>query len=116
MPYCRLAYMLHPKYAGQGMDLQHAEQGRAWFAEHNPEFLAAAISFQAEALSYPESFFQPAPHTMEPVTWWKAVRFGSDLPDGFVDLIISLHMASASSESLERIFRALLWAGHHQAV
>lgn len=99
-----VAYMLHPKYMGLGMDLQHAETARVWLAERNPEFLAAAISFQAEAPPYPESFFLPAARTMKPVTWWKVVGANTVLPDGFVDLMISLHTATASSASLEIIF------------
>lgn len=104
LPCHMVAFMMHPKYSGQDMDLEDAESAREWLAEHNLEFLAAAISFQAEALPYPRSFFMAAARTMDPVTWWQAVGANSILPDGFMDLMVSLHQASASSASLERIF------------
>ena len=104
LPCHMVAYMLHPNYSGVGMDLQDVETAKDWLMELNPEYLAAAISFQAEATPYPKSFFQPAARTMKPDTWWKAVGESCVLPDGFVDLMITLHVATASSASLERIF------------
>ena len=104
LPCHMVAYMLHPNYSGVGMDLQDVETAKDWLMELNPEYLAAAISFQAEATPYPKSFFQPAARTMKPDTWWKTVGESCVLPDGFVDLMITLHVATASSASLERIF------------
>ena len=104
LPCHMVAYMLHPKYAGKDMEPKDAETAREWLGDHNSEFLAAAIAFQAEASPYPKSFFLPAARTMKPVTWWQAVGVNSVLPDGFVDLMVTLHEASASSASLERIF------------
>ena len=100
------AYMLHPKYCGQGMDIQDVETAKNWLMELNPDFLLAVISFQAEADPYPKSFFQPKARTMMPSTWWIAVGNSCKqlLPDGFVELMVSLHVATASSASLERIF------------
>ena len=44
--------MLHPKYAGKDMVLQDTEIAREWLAEHNTEFLAAAIYFQDKYSPY----------------------------------------------------------------
>ena len=42
---------------------------------------------------------------MNPVTWWKAVGAQcKDLPDGFIELMITLQSSVASSSSLERVF------------
>ena len=42
---------------------------------------------------------------MDPVTCWKAIGSKcTDLPDGFVDLMVTLQSATASSASLERVF------------
>ena len=106
LPCHMAAYMLHPKYCGQGMDIQDVETAKNWLMELNPDFLIAALSFQAEADPYPKSFFQPKARTMMPSTWWTAVGNSCKqlLPDGFVELMVTLHVATASSASLERIF------------
>ena len=80
-----VAYMLHPKYSGQGMDSEDAESARAWLAEISQEYVAAAITFQAQASPYPQSFFQPAVLAMNPSTWWKSIGKNCKLPEGFVD-------------------------------
>ena len=41
---------------------------------------------------------------MKAVTWWQAVDRNCILPDGYVDLVITLHIATSSSAALERIF------------
>ena len=104
LPCHMVAYMLHPKYAGNGMDPEDAEVARVWLGEKNPEYLAAAISFQAEAHPYPKSFFLPTAREMKAVIWWQAVGRNCILPEGFGDLVVTLHMATSSSASLERIF------------
>ena len=99
-----VAYMLHPKYAGNDMDPEDAEVARVWLGEKNPEYLAAAISFQAEAHPYPKSFFLPTACEMKAVILWQAVDRSCILPKDFGDLVVTLHMATSSSASLERIF------------
>ncbi len=64
-----VAYMLHPKYNGEGMDIEDAEIARAWLADINPEFVAAAITFQAQAPHYPQTFFGPKVLDMKPHIW-----------------------------------------------
>ena len=53
LPCHMAAYMMHPKYNGQDMDLEDAEKARAWLAEINPDFVASSILFQIQALPYP---------------------------------------------------------------
>ena len=64
----------------------------------------AAITFQAQASPYPQSFFQPAVLAMNPSTWWKSIGKKCKLPEGSMDLMLTLHMTSASAACIERIF------------
>ena len=72
--------------------------------EAEPEYITAAISFKAEAFSFPKSFFLPTAHTMPASVWWQEVGANSILPDAFVELMVILHTATVSSATLERIF------------
>lgn len=103
---CHLAANLfHPDYMGQRLTLAQVETVKTWLMEKNPDFLATAVAFQAEAHPFPQSYFQPGPRKLNPVTWWKAVSSkNADIPDSFLDLMLTLHTATASSSSLERIF------------
>ena len=64
-------------------------------------YVAAAITFQAQASPYPQSFFQPAVLAMNPSTWWKSIGKNCKLPEGFVDLMLTLHMTPASAACIE---------------
>ena len=64
----------------------------------------AVITFQAQASPYPQSFFQPAVLAMNPSTWWKSIGKICKLSEGFVDLMLTPHMTSASVACIERIF------------
>ena len=93
------------KYNGQDMDLEDAETARAWLAEINPDFVAASILFQAQALPYPKSFFLPnVAENTKPHIWWQSLERHSKLPKGFVELMVNLHTASASAACIERVF------------
>lgn len=59
---------------------------------------------RAQADPFPATFFQPAAQEMKLTTWWTAVKASMDLPQGFLDLMLQLHSACASSASLERVF------------
>ncbi|CAL4099016.1 unnamed protein product [Meganyctiphanes norvegica] len=84
---------------------QDVESTRNWLAERCVVCLPAAISFQAEASPFPKFFFQPAVrNSTPPVAWWKGVGVNCAPAKGFVDLLINLHTATASSASLNRIF------------
>jgi len=103
---CHLAaYMFHPKYMGENLSPDQVEVAKGWLLTKGDDYLGAAIAFQAKAPPFPESFFQAAARLLSPVTWWKAVgNQCHDLPDGFVDLMVALQSACASSASLERVF------------
>ena len=103
---CHLAaYMFHPKYMGAELSQQQVEAAKDWLLERGDDYLPAAIAFQAEAHPFPQLFFRPSARLLNPVTWWKGIGSSTkDLPDGFVDLMITLQSASASSASLERVF------------
>ena len=71
LPCHMAAYMMHPKYNGQDMDLEDAEKARAWLAEINPDFVASSILFQTQALPYPKSYFLPSvAENTKPHIWW----------------------------------------------
>ncbi len=101
---CHLAaYMFHSKYMGQELLQQQVEAVKDWLVERGDDYLPAAIAFQAEAHPFPQCFFRA--RLMNPVTWWKGIGLSTtDLPDGFLDLMVTLQSAVASSASLERIF------------
>ena len=104
---CHLvAYMFHPKYLGEQLSQEQVEIAREWLLNKGEDFLPAAIAFQAEAAPFPESYFRPEARLMDPVTWWKAMGSReSDLPEGFVDLMVTLQSACASSAALERCIK-----------
>ena len=105
LPCHMAAYMLHPKYVGQEMDQSDAETARMWLCNINPEFVAAAITFQSQGSPYPRSFFQPMVlYSMGPATCWRSLRKNCNLPKGFVDLVTNLHSTSASAACIERVF------------
>ena len=65
-------------------------------------FLPAAIAFQAEATPFPASFFIARGWASNPVTCVKALGSSSTgLPDGFIDFMMALQSAVASSAALE---------------
>lgn len=110
---CHLvAYMLHPKYAGKHMTMDQVVTAKVWLTDRDERYLGAAISFQAEADPFPHSFFKPAAKTMSAVTWWKGASASAQLPEGFVDLVIMLLSACASSASLESV--QLIWTSADQ--
>lgn len=87
---CHLAaYMFHPKYMGQELSQLQVEAVKDWLMERGDDYLPAAIAFQAEAHSFPQSFFRA--RLMNPVIWWKGIGLSTtDLPDGFLDLMVTL--------------------------
>ena len=97
---CHLvAYMFHPKYLGAGLTLEQIESVKEWLICKDGAFLPAAIAFQAE------SFFTARGRASNPVTWWKAlVSSLTGLPDGFIDFMVALQSAVASSAALELVF------------
>ena len=69
--------------------------------QKNPDCLAAAVAYETKSSPFPGSFFSLS--VMHPVVWWKGLA-ESELQEGFVDLIVSLLSACATSASVERIF------------
>ena len=106
---CHLvAYMFHPKYLGAGLTLEQIETVKEWLICKDEAFLPAAIAFQAEATSFPASFFTTRGRASNPVTWWKALDSSSTgLPDGFINFMVALESAVASSAALELVFSSI---------
>ena len=69
------------------------------------DFLQTVIAFENGDEPFEEYMFsEPVTSTMHPVKWWKMVSKSCVMPLGFVDYVVSLHSACASSASIERIF------------
>ena len=71
LPCHLVAYMLHPKYAGEHLSPAQIEVAKGWLVERNESFIVPAISFQAQAEPFPASFFRAEARGMKPSTWWK---------------------------------------------
>ena len=72
-----------------------------WLLRKNVEFLNLAIAFQAQAAPFPPSFFKA--QNVKASTWWRATPKGK-IDEKFIEIMIQLHSACASSASIERIF------------
>ena len=108
LPFHMAAYLLHPKYQGEGLTPTHVKSARA----KDPVFVNLTIQFQAKGAPFPDSFFDEVvvngPAKVQPLAWWKSVgRQAPDIPAPFIELMIQLHSAIsavASSASIEKIF------------
>ena len=99
---CHLtAYMLHPKYQGQKLNVEQQEIVNEWLLAKNPDYLCAAVSFKTKSVPFPPSYFKIT--HLHPVTWWKGLRT-AQLPENFSNTMVQLHSACASSASIERVF------------
>ena len=101
------AYLLHPKYQGEGLTPAQVESAKQWLRAKDPYTIT--IQFQAKAAPFPDSFFDEVvvngPAKVQPLTWWRSVgRQAPEIPASFIELMIQLHSAVASSASIERIF------------
>ena len=108
------AYLLHPKYQGEGLTPTHVKSAKQWLRAKDPVFVNLTTQFQAKGAPFPDSFFDEVvvngPAKVHPLAWWKSVgRQAPDIPAPFIELMIQLHSAVASSASIERI-----WPCSHQ--
>ena len=97
------AYKLHPAYQGVKLSAGQLEIVNDFIVSKSPAFITELIAFQAKSTPYPAAFFNEAALRMDPVTWWKATK-SSGVNSDFVDFVIRLLQAPASSASVERIF------------
>lgn len=107
-PFHFLAYLLHPKYQGDGLNSVQIESARLWATEKFPNCLPFLIAFEACDLPFPASYFSESGRLTNPVTWWKGIHNGITEKDSpffeFVKMVIVLHSCPASSASIERMF------------
>ena len=100
LPCHLVAYMLHPKYAGEHLTKTQIEVAKEWLVTRNETFLTPVISFQAQAEPFPASFFKAVAREMKPTTWWKGVAASADFPEGFLVEIVSNWRISNDSTTL----------------
>ena len=107
------AHLLHPVYQGRGQSDEQKESAKAWVTARDPTFLILTMAFQVKSAPFHlPSFFLPEvlgdeatkSKGVNTITWWKALAASVSLPPKFLDLMLQLHDASASSASMERIF------------
>lgn len=96
-----VAYLLHPDYRGSKLTGEQHEKAFEWIADKATEYLAVAVAFENKSTPFPSYIFKTT--SLHPATWWRALR-RSAVPDGFIDLLVSLQTACASSASIERVF------------
>ena len=101
LPCHLVAYLLHPTYRGSRLTQEQREVAYQWLTAKDPEYLSAAIAFDTKSAPYPATFFNAT--SLPPAIWWKGLQH-VQLPQGFVDTMVALHVACASSASIERVF------------
>ncbi|KAK2155269.1 hypothetical protein LSH36_244g02047, partial [Paralvinella palmiformis] len=94
------AYKLHPEYQVPKLSAAQTEVVNEFLVSKNPTFIAELITFQAKSAPYPKAFFTEAALSIDPITWWNAMK-----PSGMnSDFVVRLLQSPASSASIERIF------------
>lgn len=102
-----LAYLLNPKYKGEGLTDKQKESARSYLTERYPESISLLIAYEAEATPFPGTYFTETGKNMNPITWWTAIEksFVSDVHSKeCCKFIIQLLSCPASSASIERMF------------
>ena len=95
-----MAYELHPEYQGAKLSAAQTEVVNEFLVSKNPTFIAELITFQAKSAPYPKAFFTEAALSIDPITWWNAMK-PSGVNSDFVDFVVRLLQSPAS---IERIF------------
>lgn len=94
-----VAYLLHPKFKGEGLTEIQKEDARSWLHEINPEFLNYVVSFKAQGAPFPKSYFTQTLEELNPSSYWRSLD--DVLDKDFVDLISHLMFCPSSSASME---------------
>ena len=101
---CHLvAYKFHPQYRGAGLSTEQEESVADWLLHKDPAYLEILLAFDGKAAPFPSFVFKTTLTTTTGVTWWGALR-KYPFPEGFVDCMLQLQSACASSASIERVF------------
>lgn len=106
-PKHKLAYILHPRYLGANLDDEQIEEARVWAQEISDDFLPLVTLFALKQKPFPQSFFTDQMVNLNPVVWWEGLRKYKAINNKFIDFVIHLQRASASSAGIERIFSNL---------
>ena len=104
MPCHLTAYLMHPTYRGELLSSQQIEMTKEWLASKDDQYLALVTAFQVQVEPFPSFFFKSTAVPMKPTIWWKSLSCSADIPANFIECMIQLHSACASSSSIERIF------------
>lgn len=106
-PFHFLAYLLNPKYKGEGLSNNQKEIAHSWLVNKYPNSISLLIAYEAEAVPFPPTYFTASGRSINPVTWWTAVGKTQET-EGFskdcLQHIAFLLSCPASSASTERIF------------
>lgn len=74
---------------------------REWLMSIMPNSLSLLLAYDAEAESFPKSFFKTK--DVKAKIWWKAL-YNTEICSEFIHLMVKLHSVPCSSASIEQIF------------
>ncbi|KAK2148878.1 hypothetical protein LSH36_477g00039 [Paralvinella palmiformis] len=94
------AYKLYSEYQGAKLSAAQTEVVNEFLVSKNPTFIAELITFQAKSVPYPKAFFTEAALSIDPITWWNAIK-PSGVNSDFVDFVLRLRQSPSSSASIE---------------
>ena len=105
-PFHFLAFCLHPKYRGRGLDREQLESAHQLVSSKWHGILGDLCAFQAEADPFPQHMFdENFLEKVKPCVWWLCIKKTyKDVDPKLCDLALLLLRLPASSASIERIF------------
>jgi hypothetical protein len=103
-PMAIAAYLLHPVYRGQNMLSELQEIGRMWLLERNPMFVVGQTALErADTTYFPSSFLNlVVAKQMAPAVWWENAGKWPAIPEGLMNLAISLMVLPASTSTVDQ--------------
>lgn len=105
-PFHFLAYLLNPKYKGDGLSNTQKESARSFLVKKYPDSISLLIAYEAETAPFPATYFTESGRNINPVTWWTAIGKSLEQEGYSRDCLnyILLLSCPASSASIERMF------------
>ncbi|CAG7727110.1 unnamed protein product [Allacma fusca] len=103
-PMAIAAYLLHPVYRGQNMLSELQEIGRMWLLDRNPMFVVGQAALErADTTYFPSSFLNSVvAKQMAPAVWWENAGKWPAIPEGLMNLAISLMVLPASTSTVDQ--------------
>ena len=105
-PFHFLAFCLHPKYRGRGLNKEQLESANELVTSKWHGVVSDLCAFQAETDPFPQHMFKETfLEKVEPHVWWLCIKKTyKDVNPELCELALLLLHLPASSASIERIF------------